>query len=287
MNTLLRITKYVAIGTLAASIALSACKRKKDDEAVDPDPDLTTERDISNSDNDANSILADIDRALDNATSANLREEAVYYATITRKDTNTTQEGLSYDKMLTIEYTGSGYDNQSRSGLVTVYYTGTRIIGDFKSYVTFSNTKVGGRTITGKRIITQEPSGDLNQWKFSVKAAGTVTTIDGRTLNYTSDRTRVRRGISTLGNLSDDSFTITGSWVGTNGNGESVTAVIASALQLSYSCHYFREITAGKITFTNATRGTIRSIDYGSGGCDGKGTFVTAKGRVYNFFFKR
>lgn len=286
MNTIAAIFRYVTIGTLALAIGLTSCKRKSKDE-VDPDPDLTTERDISNADNDANSLLSDIDKAFDNPSSNNLREEATYYATIIRKDTSATINGIAYDKVLTIIYSGTTADDgQTRNGSVKVLYTGARVTQNLHYYATFSGTKVGGRTLTGIKKVAQEPSGNANQWKFNVTASGTVTTVDGRTLTYTSARTRVRTGINSV-TLTDDSFTITGSWSGSNADGETVTAVISSPLQLAYSCWYFREITSGKIDFTNSSRATTRSVDFGSGGCDGKGTFINAKGRVFTFYFKR
>lgn len=287
MKTSKSFFRIVAIGFVACAISFTACKRKKSEDAVEPDPDLSTERDISNADNDNNSLLRDIDKVYDNASSSSLRLEAMGYATILRKDSTQTIDGITYDKYVLLTYTGTGDDGQSRNGVVTIFNKGSRVVGDFQAHVSFSNTKVGGRLVSGTRKITQQGSGDANKWQFAIVANGTITTIEGKTMTYTSNRTRVRSGVSTLGNISDDSFSITGSWTGTNGNGESVSATISSPLQLAYSCNYFREITAGRIDITNNSKGITRSIDYGSGGCDGKGTFVNAKGRTFTFYFKR
>jgi hypothetical protein len=287
MKTSKGLIKMVAIGFVACAISLTACKKKKSDDAVEPDPDLSTERDISNADNDNNSLLRDIDKVYDNSSLSNLRSEAIGYATISRKDSTQTIEGITYDKYVLLTYTGTADDGQSRSGVVSIFSKGSRLAGDFQALASFSRTKVGGRSISGTKKITQQASGDANKWQFAIVANGTITTIEGKSITYTSNRTRVRLGISTLGDISDDSFAITGSWTGTNGNGESVSSVISAPLQLAYSCNYFREITAGKIDFTNSSKGVTRSVDYGSGGCDGKGTFINAKGKAFTFYFKR
>jgi hypothetical protein len=287
MKRINRFLRLATVGTLAIAITITACRRKNKEEAVDPDPDLTTERDLSNADNDINSLLIDVDKAIDDSTKANLREEATYYATINRQNLDTTISGTSYKRKITMTYNGIGDDGQSRSGVVTIFSVGRRTTNNFNSYVTFLGAKVGGRAISGTKTIDQKATGDSNKWQFEIVANGTITTVDGKSITYSSNRTRVRTGISTLGNLTDDSFTITGSWSGTNANGESVFANISTPLQLAYGCRYFREITSGKIDFTNNSKGITRSVDYGSGGCDGKGTFINAKGRVFEFYFKR
>ena len=286
MKTSQSLIRVVAIGFVACVITLSSCKKKKSED-VEPDPDLSTERDISNSDNDQNSLLRDIDKVYDGGASASLREDAFGYATILRKDLDTTIEGITYDKFVKLTYTGNpGDDGQSRSGEVSIFNKGNREAGNFQAHASFSRTKVGGRTVVGTKKITQQASNDATKWQFAIEANGTITTIEGKSITYSSNRTRVRSGINTP-DISDDSFTITGSWVGTNGKGESVSAIISTPLQLAYSCNYFREITAGKIDFTNNSKGVTRSVNYGSGGCDGKGTFINSKGKAFEFYFKR
>jgi hypothetical protein len=208
MKTSKGLIKMVAIGFVACAISLTACKKKKSDDAVEPDPDLSTERDISNADND---------KVYDNSSLSNLRSEAIGYATISRKDSTQTIEGITYDKYVLLTYTGTADDGQSRSGVVSIFSKGSRPTGDFQAYASFSRTKVGGRSISGTKKITQQASGDANKWQFAIVANGTITTIEGKSITYTSNRTRVRLGISTLGDISDDSFAITGSWTGTNG----------------------------------------------------------------------
>jgi hypothetical protein len=287
MEKSMKLTRLFLICILACSVTFTACNRKKTTDTVEPDPDLSTERDFSNADNDNNSLLRDIDKALDNS-SASLREEAVAnYFTLSEKDSTGTIAGFAFTRYSKLVYLGSGEDGQSRTGSATIFSIGKRVNGDFEAYVLFEGTKIGGRTITGNKKITQQSSGDTNKWQFFITASGTVTTIEGKTITYISNRTRVRTGISSLLDISDDSFTITGSWTGTNGNGESVIANITSPLQLSYNCSRFREITSGTIVFVNNSKGVSRSIDYGSGTCDGKGTFINAKGRTFTFYFKR
>lgn len=288
MNNFFRCT---LIALLVLAVTLTACKRKSKDEVVvaDSDPDLTTERDFSNADNDDNSLMRDVELAIDDTSAANLRQEAVY-AEIKREKTSFTISDVTYTSKITITYSGiSPKDGQAMSGTATVYFTGTRAAENFKSYTNYIDTKIGGRSISGIRKTVQQASGDTTKWQFLVLGSITLTTIEGKTISYNANRIRIRSGVNPKSrlNITDDSFTITGSWAGTNANGESVSATISSPLQLGYACRYFREITAGKIDFTNNLKGITRSVDYGSGGCDGKGTFITAKGRVFEFYFKR
>jgi hypothetical protein len=145
---------------------------------------------------------------------------------------------------------------------------------------------VGGRTITGSKTIIQKPSSDATKWIFDISGSGSIATIDGTILNFTTNRTRTRSGINTKPNITDDTFSVTGSWEGTNAKGENISATIVSPLLHTYSCKNFREITAGRIDFNNKTRNVTRTIDYGSGGCDGIGKFIQ-NGKEYTFFFKR
>ncbi|MBC7390578.1 MAG: hypothetical protein H7329_15300 [Opitutaceae bacterium] len=286
MKTISKLMHFTAVGVIALSIGLTSCKKKAKDEP-EPDPDLTTERDLSNSENDMNSVSSDIDRAFDDNTSSNLREEAGSYATIVRKDSVTVKDGITYDKYTTIIYSGSGNDGQTRSGNIEIFHKGQRTTGDLIAYITLANTKVGGRSISVIKKMVQQTSNDPNKWIFNIVANGSISNIDGRSMTYTANKTRARSGINTVNNITDDSFTITGNWSGTNGQGESVSANISSPLQLSYGCHFFREITAGRIDFSNLSKGVTRSIDYGNGGCDGKGTFINTKGKQFTFYFQR
>ncbi len=285
MKTVSKLMHFTAISLMLLSMGMSSCKKKTKDEP-EPDPDLTTERDLSNSENDMNSLSSDIDKAFD-SNSSNFREEASSYATIVKKDSMTTIDGISYDKYMAIVYSGTANDGQSRNGEIDIFYKGTRESGDFMAYTNVLKTKVGSRSISIIKKIVQQASSDPNKWVFNITANGTVTNIEGRTMNYTANKTRVRTGVSTPMTITDDSFTIIGNWSGTNGQGEAVSANIAVPLQLNYGCHYFREITAGKIDFSNISKGVTRSIDYGNGGCDGKGTFINTKGKLFSFNFQR
>lgn len=285
MKTISKFMHFTAIAVVALSIGLTSCTKKAKDEP-EPDPDLTTERDLSNSENDMNSVSSDIDKAFDNDRLTSFREEAGSYATVIRKDSVTSRDGVSYDKYTSIVYSGIANDGQTRNGKIDIFHVGLRQNGDFKAYVTLSNTKVGGRSISVIKKIVQQTLNDSNKWIFNINSNGTISNFDGRSMTYTANKTRVRTGVNTS-TILDDSFTLTGSWSGSNGQGESVSANISVPLQLTYSCHFFREITAGKIDFSNITKGLTRSIDYGNGGCDGKGTFISTKGKQFTFYFQR
>lgn len=281
-NAILHISK---IAFLAIAVSFSSCKKKSSDGEVAP-VDLSTERDLSNANNDVNSVLRDVEKTFDDSANNNLREESTY-ATIVRSDVDTSINETKYTKKTVVTYSGTTADDgQTRSGTTIVYHTGSRLNENLKCFVEFSGTKVGGRTITGTKTITQKPSNDAKKWIFDISGSGSITTIDGAVLSYTTNRTRVRSGIDTKLNTSDDTFSVTGSWEGTNAKGENVSATIVSPLLHTALCKNFREITAGRIDFTNKSKNVTRTVDYGSGGCDGIGKFIQ-NGKEFTFFFKR
>ena len=276
-----------SIACITMAISFTSCKKKTSDGDVAPTSvDLSTEQDLSNANNDVNSVLRDVEKTFDDSANNNLREESTY-ATIVRSDVDTSINETKYTKKTVVTYSGTTADDgQTRNGTTIIYHNGSRVNENLMCFVSFSGTKVGGRTITGTKTITQKPSNDAKKWIFDISGSGTITNIDGISMNYSTFRTRTRSGIDTKLNITDDTFAVTGSWEGTNAKGENVSATIVSPLLHTALCKNFREITAGRIDFTNKSKNVTRTVDYGSGGCDGKGIFIQ-NCKEFTFSFKR
>lgn len=274
----------LAICALAISLFLTSCKKKKDE--VDPEPDLTTEKDLSNANADFNSILDDIDRAASNVD-VNQRLEGVEgYFTFTLSALKDTAIG-TFDKYLLLTYVGNGLDGLDRSGSILLFFKAghSRADGNYEDSAVFKGTRVDGRSITGTKHTKQVAADNANAWKFQIKANGTIANESGTMMNYTSSRTRVRTGINTPSLYADDMWNISGSWEGTNASGESVSATIGVPLILKASCNARRPV-AGTIDFTNHAKGITRSINYGDGECDNMAAFTNAKGKVFQIIVR-
>ncbi len=105
----------------------------------------------------------------------------------------------------------------------------------------------------------------------------TVTTPQGAVYQRTGQR--VRDFVSGFGNLilSDNQFSITGSWVTTFPSGTIQTANIAAPLIVHWDCPH---IMSGSISFTRNNSSATAVLDYGNGACDDMAT-LTINGNIY------
>ncbi|HAR20128.1 MAG TPA: hypothetical protein DCR46_05660, partial [Cytophagales bacterium] len=111
-----------SIACITMAISFTSCKKKTSDGDVAPTSvDLSTEQDLSNANNDVNSVLRDVEKTFDDSANNNLREESTY-ATIVRSDVDTSINETKYTKKTVVTYSGTtAADGQTRNGTTIIY----------------------------------------------------------------------------------------------------------------------------------------------------------------------
>jgi hypothetical protein len=189
----------------------------------------------------------------------------------------------STPKQLTIDFGSINclcYDGKYRRGKILVSFTGLYRDSGSTHTITFVNYYVDDYKVEGTQAVVNNGHNAAGNLTFGINVNSAITDTAGRTLTYTSTRTREWvAGESTTGldGWHDDVYSITGSASGTTFNGTSYTADITSPLIVALSCKW---VEAGKIEFTPQGKLT-RTIDFGNGDCDNKAT-VSIAGFSFN-----
>lgn len=143
--------------------------------------------------------------------------------------------------------------------------------------ITYENFQRGPRTITGKHTVTLALENGKVVTKESFTAT-TITTEDGKTIIFNSNKTRKTDAKGTPLNLNDDEIVVTGSTTATGSDGKTFSSTITKSIILKVAC----KATSGGFPVA----GTIEIVrpdkpkavvDYGDGTCDRTYT-VTANG---------
>ncbi len=257
---------------------VSSCRKKKED--ATPNDGLTTES------NEAQSQWDDVLKISEDAingqgessrTSAN--------PTITK---TTISEGNFIGK-ITIDYGTStlGNDGRTRSGQIIVKYTGKYRTTGTVIQSTTQNYFVNGKQIVGCRTVK-----NTNGTVFSVldsalpDSTGFAQIIypNGEgTTTWKSTRTRTwTAGSSTIGTLSDDVYSISGTASGVSKEGKAYTMAITNLIvKLECFFTYYIYMPSGGTIAITTTEGT-RSVNYGNGlTCDRDVTFTAIDGKTY------
>lgn len=172
------------------------------------------------------------------------------------------------------------YDGKYRRGKIIVSYTGLYADSGSSHTITFDNYFVNGYKIDGTHTIINNGHNAAGNITFSVNINSHITDTAGRTLTYTSSRTREWvQGSNTLGlfQWADDVYSITGTANGTGFDGKQFTVNITNALIVALNCRW---IEKGTLEFTPSGE-VKRTIDFGNGDCDNKIT-VTIAGGSFN-----
>jgi len=130
----------------------------------------------------------------------------------------------------------------------------------------------GNRTVI-KSIVNGHPHAEISLNMIVTLTNGTVfTRVGDRVRDFIS-------GFDTPFFLSDDVFSITGSWATTvSTTGITHTATINSPVIVKWNCAH---IVSGTITFVRSSDNASAILDYGNGDCDDDAT-LTINGNVYN-----
>jgi outer membrane murein-binding lipoprotein Lpp len=256
------------IAALTLSLSVTGCKKKSSEET---DTDTQTSQNQNALENDFDQVATQVD----NAANSNGLKKAGPVITI---------DTVNSTRKMTVDY-GTGTlcdDGKMRSGKILVTWTGKfRDQGTTKS-IAFENFVQNGNAVDNSSTKTIQNMGrDANNrmyWNISVNA--TVALANGSTIEWQSTRTRTWiAGESTPTVWNDDKYQITGTTTGINKKGLNYTCTITTPLTVDLSCDK-RRITAGVIEMKPEGKLT-RTIDYGSGECDGTVT-VSIGGRTYS-----
>jgi len=263
---------------LVTAFYVSSCRKKKED--ATPNDGVTTES--NEAQNQWDDVLKISEDAI-NGQGESSRTSANPAITKT-----TISEGNFIGK-ITIDFGAStvGNDGRTRSGQIIVKYTGKyRTTGTIVQSTT-QNYFVNGKQIVGCRTVK-----NTNGTVFSVldsalpDSTGFAEIIypNGEgTTTWKSTRTRTwTAGAATIGTLSDDVYSVSGSASGVSKEGKAYTTTITNLIiKLECFFTYYIYMPSGGTVDIVTTEGT-RSVNYGNGvSCDRNVTFTAIDGKMY------
>jgi len=282
----------VALTIISAGLIFSSCKKKQKD-----DDDTTAAEDHVVAETQSNDIVNIGDQAsYGSMTTYKLGQqpqESIYSACATI--TSYTANSADNDTLI-VNFGSSciGADGRTRSGILQYVYTaglhytdsGNVISVSANNYVVDGNAvNISSKTIKNLGHIT------ANKLTWAIDANITINKADGKTITWTTSKTRVLLAGEQPNNLPVDwahtQIAVYGTASGTSANGESFTASVAQASWLvrDFNCTGYRKcFVAGELDFTPASKLT-RYVNFGTGACDNLAS-VTINGNVYNITLK-
>jgi hypothetical protein len=281
----------LALATLSAGLIFSSCKKK---EAVDSD--TSAAEDHTQAETHSNDIVNIGEQAsYGNMSTYKLSQtqESIYAtcATLTFDTLNSTDN----DTLIVNFGTGcTGLDGRTRSGILQYIYTAGKHYRDSANVINVSTNNyvvdgnsinIASKTIKNLGHIT---NGNLT---WSIVASMTITKSNGKTIIWTTNKTKVLLAGERPNNQPIDwaqaQIAIFGTASGTSANGESFTASVSEASWLirNFNCIGYRKFfVAGELDFTPGSKPT-RYVNFGTGACDDLAT-VTINGNIYNIILK-
>lgn len=138
---------------------------------------------------------------------------------------------------------------------------------------------VDGNSLEYTRTVTNQGLNTSGQMYWSVVVSGTrVKASDGSTGTWAANRTRTLiEGQSTEDDMLDDVYQITGGGSGTCHEGREFTSTITTPLIKRADCKWI--VSGVEETTVAGCRGT-RSLNFGDGSCDDKGTITMRNGET-------
>jgi hypothetical protein len=141
---------------------------------------------------------------------------------------------------------------------------------------TFDNFYHNDRHIEGNRTVVKTILANGHP-QATINLNLTVTNLNGGVYTRVGNRVReFTEGYNTPFNVSDNVFSITGSWTTTLPSGIVHTATITTPIIKKMNCQY---IVSGTVSIVRNTNTAV--LDYGNGDCDANAT-VTINGVVHN-----
>ncbi len=149
----------------------------------------------------------------------------------------------------------------------------------------YHNSKKINGTKTFVRTMTTASGSSTSHPIVVMNLDMTMTAVDGRVFTRVGTRTcEITAGYDTPLTLTDNIYSVTGSWTTTYPNTIVQTSTITSPLIVNLSCYPFNSaISQGVISYVRNTR--IATLDYGNGDCDNYAVF-TYNGGSFNIYLK-
>ncbi len=259
---------FVAI-TLSAFIFMVSCNKKK----TDPAPVTTTEdtgyaTDHAMTEQSFDDVQSISDRAALVPSGGSLNFKMSSCATVVHAGDSIVVNFGTVNCLCA--------DGRYRRGKIIIHYSGGAYADSGSTHtITFNNYFQNDNQITGTKTVTNMGHNSSGQPYFNITVAGSVIRSTGVTI--TAAWTRVRTwtaGYTTLGDLSDDTYSITGSGTITRPAG-TVTVTISAPLIVALGCHW---IEAGSVVYTLPS-GLTRTLNYGTTpACDDNATVTLPSG---------
>jgi len=180
-----------------------------------------------------------------------------------------------YPKTLTLDF-GTGctsVDGVLRTGKISYLFSGPLLFPGTTASVTLTNYSVNGYGIQGSYTITNTSSDSTGISINTQVTNGIITYPDATNYHYSHNRTYTMiAGSSTVFDISDDVYSITGNSSFSNSEGSSIvwTIVTATPLIKAVNCRY---ISKGVVNFSY-NQSVNGSIDFGDGTCDNAATIT-------------
>jgi hypothetical protein len=154
---------------------------------------------------------------------------------------------------------------------------------DFSQTITYQDGyAVNDRQMTGTVTVTQAIDGNGLGVRTKIKDLNIVR--DGRTITFTSNKTRTYDRKGTL-SPADDEIRITGSSSATASDGTGFSAVIGTPILYKNACGLTNRVPVAGIVDITPIGKSLRVVDYGDGTCDRQYT-VTVDGQTVTKTFK-
>lgn len=171
-----------------------------------------------------------------------------------------------WPKTLLIKFGAGCADNTGRvrAGNIQVVYSGYFYYPGSVIVIKPLTYTVNGVTVTGTKTITNMSTGSV--YKYGSVVTNGVVKLDTIMVGFNSNTVITQTsGTATLGDVTDDIFSITGtdSLVYPGGIGASITVNEADALERKLECPW---ISKGKAFVT--VKGVTATVNYGNGICD-------------------
>ncbi len=278
----------IAVLTLTGGLLFTACNKKEDDVQPQTQTEEVTVGDNATGLSESDEVVAIAEDAM-NRGGAALRVsaeqetyESAYGAVIT------VQKNGDGTGNITIDFgTGTtGRDGRTRKGKIFIVYAGSYRTHNSRQVVTFGNYYVNDHQVEGQKtlVTTVDNNGSYPIFVTNIKVeSGKITWKDGKTTEWSGERTRKYDYKNTLLDLNDDLVTITGTTVGKSRNGVGFTAATTAPLVVKIACAISQKSwlpQEGTLEVTPEAS-TKRTVSYGSGACDQTVT-VSANGKSWD-----
>lgn len=262
---------------LALVIGVSSCSKKKLEDST-----------VSSEDNGtAETMFADVFAQSDEAAKEDDDKKTSAINTDScRIVTREIIDSATFHRKITIDFgTGcTGSDGRTRKGKIIIDKVGKYRLAGSVLTITLDGYHVNDNHIEGTKTIKNNGRNTSNQLNYSVEVSdGKVTTAIGEVITWESTRTNTWvEGESTLFNIFDDVYEISGGASGINREGESFALDITEVLRKEIGCRW---IVKGKVSLTHEDLDDKAIIDFGDGTCDNKAV-MTYKNKTKDITLK-